>query len=96
MKWSRRSVRTRFTMMLLLVAAFVAIVLGAVGLYGAISYVVGLRTQEIGIRIALGADPAEIRRMVLGRGLVLAIIGLMVGLAAAVMAGGLRRLSSLA
>ena len=81
------SVRTRFTMMLLLVAAFVAIVLGAVGLYGAISYVVGLRTREIGIRIALGADPAEIRRMVLGRGLVLAIIGLMVGLAAAVMAG---------
>jgi len=81
------TVRTRFTMMLLLAAAFVAIVLGAVGLYGAISYVVGLRTREIGIRIAVGADPAEIRRMVLGRGLVLALVGLVLGLAAAVAAG---------
>ena len=81
------SVRTRFTMMLLLVAAAVAIVLGAVGLYGAISYVVGLRTREIGIRIALGAAPAEIRRMVLGRGFVLVTVGLVIGLAAAVMAG---------
>ncbi len=81
------TIRTRFTMMLLLAAALVAIVLGAVGLYGAISYVVGLRTREIGIRIAVGADPAEIRRMVLGRGLVLALVGLVLGLAAAVMAG---------
>ncbi len=81
------TVRTRFTMMLLLAAACVAVVLGAVGLYGAISYVVGLRTREIGIRIAVGADPAEIRRMVLGRGLILVLIGLALGLAAAVMAG---------
>jgi predicted permease len=81
------SVRTRFTMMLLLVAAAVAILLGAVGLYGAISYVVGLRTREIGIRVALGADPGEIRRMVLGRGFVLAIIGLVLGLAAGVVGG---------
>jgi putative ABC transport system permease protein len=84
---AQATVRTRFTMMLLLAAAFVAIVLGAVGLYGAISYVVGLRTREIGIRIAVGADPAEIRRMVLGRGLLLALIGLLLGLAAAVIAG---------
>ena len=84
---AQATVRTRFTMMLLLAAAFVAIVLGAVGLYGAISYVVGLRTREIGIRIAVGADPAEIRRMVLGRGLVLTLVGLVLGLAAAVAAG---------
>jgi len=84
---AQATVRTRFTMMLLMTAAIVAIVLGAVGLYGAISYVVGLRTREIGIRIAVGADPAEIRRMVLGRGLLLALIGLLLGLAAAVIAG---------
>ena len=84
---AQAGLRTRFTMVLLLVAAGVAIVLGAVGLYGAISYVVSLRTREIGIRIALGADPGEVSRMVLGRGLALAVVGLVMGLAAAVAAG---------
>jgi predicted permease len=80
-------VRTRFTMMLLLAAACIAMVLGAVGLYGAISYVVSLRTREIGVRMALGADPIEVRCMVLRRGLVLALTGVVLGLTGALMAG---------
>jgi predicted permease len=84
---AQAGLRTRFTMVLLLVAAGVAVMLGAVGLYGAISYVVSLRTREIGIRVALGADPREVRRMVLGRGLALTTVGLVIGLAAAVAAG---------
>ena len=62
--------------------AFVALLLAAVGLYGLVSYSVATRTQEIGIRIALGAPGGRILRMVLGRGLLLAAAGAAVGLAA--------------
>jgi len=79
--------RTRFTMVLLLVAASVAMVLGLVGLYGVISYVVSLRTREIGIRMALGADPENIHRMVLGQGLLLALAGVGFGLVASILSG---------
>jgi len=77
------SARTGFTMLLLLIAGIVALVLGAVGLYGVISYVVGRRTREIGVRMALGADHGSVARMVLGQGLVLAVAGLGVGLVSA-------------
>jgi predicted permease len=79
--------RTRFTMTLLVVAACVAMVLGLVGLYGVISYVVSLRTREIGIRMALGADPDRIHRMVLGQGLVMAVSGVGLGVVGAVLSG---------
>jgi putative ABC transport system permease protein len=79
--------RTRFTMTLLLVAACVALVLASVGLYGVISYVVSLRTREIGIRMALGADPEHIHRMVLGQGLVMAVAGVGLGLVGSILSG---------
>jgi len=72
-----------FTMMLLAIAAGVALVLGVVGLYGVISYIVTQRTAEIGVRLALGAEPARVRAMVLRQGVTVALAGVVVGLVAA-------------
>jgi putative ABC transport system permease protein len=72
-----------FTMTLLVIAAGLALVLGVVGLYGVISYIVAQRTAEIGIRLALGANPVGVRVMVLRQGLIVAIVGVAVGLVAA-------------
>ena len=74
---------TSFIVMVLSVAAAVAVVLGAVGLYGVIGYVVSQRTKEIGVRIALGAVPRSVRSMVLRQGLVLALLGTALGVAGA-------------
>lgn len=81
----------RFTMILLAVFAALALVLASIGIYGVISYVVGERTREIGIRIALGAHRTEILQLVLQRGGKLATAGIVVGIAAAL---GLTRLMS--
>jgi predicted lysophospholipase L1 biosynthesis ABC-type transport system permease subunit len=75
--------RPRFLTLLLGVFAGLALVLAAVGTYGILSYLVAQRHQEIGIRMALGADRAEILWSVLTRGLTLSGIGLAIGLAAA-------------
>jgi len=75
--------RTSFTMTLLALAAAIAMVLGAVGIYGVLSYTVNERTGEIGVRQALGADPPRIRRLVFGKGFRLIGMGLALGLVAA-------------
>jgi predicted permease len=73
----------RFSMILLGIFASVALLLASVGIYGVISYVVGQRTQEIGVRIAVGAQRSEVLRLVLHQGLTMAALGAAVGLAAA-------------
>jgi predicted permease len=79
----------RFTMILLGVFASLALLLSAVGIFGVISYVTGQRTQEIGIRMALGAQRGDVLRLVLGHGMRVALLGVVTGLAAAL---GLTRL----
>jgi len=71
--------RTTFTMALLTTFAAVALLLAVMGLYGLMSYSVQQRTQEIGIRMALGAAPAQVRRLVIVEGLRLAIAGVACG-----------------
>jgi putative ABC transport system permease protein len=73
----------RFAMLLLGVFAFVALFLAAVGLYGVVAYGVNQRTQEIGLRMAIGAEPAQVMRMVVGGGMKLATIGVAIGIAGA-------------
>ena len=79
-------VRLSFTMMSLGIASTLALILGAVGLYGVLSYVVTERTREIGVRMALGARAAEVRRMVVLQGSRFAGIGVVVGILVAVVA----------
>ncbi|MGO4880032.1 MAG: ABC transporter permease [Bryobacteraceae bacterium] len=80
---SESTARQNFIMLLLTIFAATALLLAALGIYGLMSYSVEQRTQEIGIRVALGAGAGDMLRMVIGRGLLLAGIGLAVGLAAA-------------
>ena len=60
------------------------LLLGSIGLYGVISYTVGQRTKELGLRIAMGAEPGSVTGMVLRQGLVLAVVGVGVGAVTAV------------
>jgi ABC-type antimicrobial peptide transport system permease subunit len=62
------------------------LLLGVVGLYGLVSYTVRQREREIGIRLALGAQPGDVHRLVLGQGVKLVLAGTIIGLAAAVVA----------
>jgi putative ABC transport system permease protein len=75
--------RQRFYAILFGVFAAIAGVLGAIGIYGVLAFTVAQRTQEIGIRMALGAERGTVLRMVLQRGFVLAAIGIVLGLAGA-------------
>ena len=59
---------------------FWALILGAVGLFGVLSYVVSQRTQEIGVRMALGAETTQVQKMVVAQGIRISVIGLVVGL----------------
>src|ERR1044072_3862284 len=79
----RSTADRRFLMALMGIFAVLALGLTIVGLYGVISYLVNQRTQEIGIRMALGAQMRDIMRMVLKQGMVLVLTGVGLGLAAA-------------
>ena len=70
---------TRASMLLLALFAGVAMVMAAVGVFGVMSYAVNLRSREMGIRLALGARPAEVRRMVVADGMKQALVGVVVG-----------------
>ncbi|MGB7172920.1 MAG: ABC transporter permease [Candidatus Acidiferrales bacterium] len=79
----------RFSMILLGIFAGLALVLACVGIYGVISYLVGQRTHEIGVRMALGAQSGDVLRLILGHGAKMALVGVAIGIGAAL---GLTRL----
>jgi predicted permease len=84
---NRASAQMTFTMILLAIAASISLFLGVIGIYGVTSYIVSQRTGEIGVRLALGAEPASITRQIVRQGGVVASIGIAIGLAGA-LAGG--------
>jgi predicted lysophospholipase L1 biosynthesis ABC-type transport system permease subunit len=79
----RSTARQGFNMLLLTIFGLVALVLAAIGIYGLMAYSVGQRTQEMGIRMALGADRSAIRKLVVWHGMRLTLVGVAVGIAAA-------------
>jgi predicted permease len=76
---SQSMARASFTLVMLAIAAVMALILGIIGIYGVISYAVSQRRREIGIRLALGAQPGQLRRMFVNQGLMLTAAGLTIG-----------------
>ena len=87
------SAQMAFTMVLLAIAASVALLLGLVGIYGVVSYIVSQRTNEIGVRLALGAEPRGVSAMIVRQGGLVALAGIAAGLGAAL--AGSRLIESL-
>jgi len=89
----RASAQMAFTMVLIAIAAGVALLLGVVGIYGVMSYIVSQRTSEIGVRLALGAEPRSVAAMILRQGGVVALAGAAIGSSVAL--AGSRLIASL-
>jgi predicted permease len=87
--YAQSMARTSFTLVMLAIGAAMALLLGISGVYGIVAYAVSRRRREVGIRLALGAQPADIRRLFMQRGLVLAAVGIGIGLG---IAAGVTRL----
>jgi putative ABC transport system permease protein len=80
---SQSTARSDFNMSLLTIFAASALILAAIGVYGLMAYSVQQRTQEMGVRLALGADAAQVRNMVIRQGMTLVLIGVIIGVASA-------------
>ncbi len=80
---SRSTSRQRFNMLLMTIFGGSALLLAAIGIYGLMAYSVEQRTQEIGIRLALGAESGDIRKMIVYQGMRLAVVGVVIGVASA-------------
>jgi putative ABC transport system permease protein len=80
---SQSTARSDFNMLLLTIFAGSALILAAIGVYGLMAYSVQQRTQEMGVRLALGADASRVRNMVIRQGMTLVLIGVIVGVASA-------------
>lgn len=81
--YDKSMARTSFTLVMLGIAGAMALVLGLIGIYGVISYMVSQRQREIGIRLALGAQQGNVLKMVLGQGAKMALVGVVIGMGAA-------------
>jgi predicted permease len=86
---ARAAEQAAFTTVLLALAAGVALLLGLVGIYGVVSYIVSQRTGEIGVRLALGAEPGNVAAMIVRQGGIVALAGVLAGLAVALVGGRL-------
>jgi putative ABC transport system permease protein len=80
---ARSIARQRFNMLLLTIFGISGLLMAAIGVYGVMAYSVQQRTQELGIRMALGAQPSNLRNVVIGQGMVLALLGVGIGIAGA-------------
>jgi ABC-type antimicrobial peptide transport system permease subunit len=89
----RSSAKMAFMMILLAIAAGVALTLGVIGIYGVMSYFVTRRTGEIGVRLALAAEPASVARLTVRQGALVALAGIAIGLVTAL--AGSRLIESL-
>ena len=81
------SAQTAFTMILISLASAVALMLAAIGIYGVLSYIVVQRTHEIGVRLALGAQPGSVAAMIARQGGVVSLVGILAGLVIALVSG---------
>jgi putative ABC transport system permease protein len=86
---STQTAKVRFQVVLVGLFTLLALVLASVGIYGVVAYSTAQRTREIAIRMSLGADRVKVLRMVVGRGALLAVLGLGIGLGAVLLLGRL-------